>query len=489
MLLLTLLVLSAEARRETYCVGGYTGTPPRDITSTACNTPEVASLHRRWHHHNFFVKDGTCYDCWDEHDSSCQTAFARQHPEYETVRAPECPPQDNTSELIKHVIVGMPADDVTWDLSGPVDSAVTLGPSERPPTAGEPATLVGTTTDQGGVTVPAKGHFEVTTEDGQVTRVKGERQDDGTVTATHPLPEGEVSVRFVPQLPVQPPEVRDHGLDISVRPQASLGELAAIDFGTVPAGAPHTAACRTLDLSGATLPAGIAWTVSATGLEGCTAQPVVPRGDALGFLAEGPVELPLSTSDGLTVCLAAAWCDGDSANDDTALRLVPADPRYPDVAVAVPLRWSVTGRGWLACNGIWLWPVLGGLGLVFVVAGFVRPSRFPTDATAKMAGSEKGLKRAVPTRLRDVPGSAAGFYRDARLGLLAEGSLSRSTRGAVAILRATRDGVRVEPRAAIERLDRRNRSWVPAELEGGSLQPGPRDIFRAGDLYFQLEVD
>lgn len=487
-LLLPLLLLRpAEARRDTYCVGGYTGTPG-NITATACDTPAIRASHRRWHHHNFFLKDGVCYDCWDEHDTSCQISFARQHPEYKTVRAPQCGQQDTSEELIAHVITGLPAEESAWDPSGPVDARAARSPTGRPPTADEPITLVGTATDHNGASVPARGHFEITTDSGPPRTVAGARQADGTVTATVPLPAGAVSIRFVPELPVQPPEIRDHGLSLQVRPQLSLPALPPIDFGTVPAGTPPPETCQDIDLSAAILPEGVAWTVSATGLAGCAAQPILQHNDAVALLGDGPAQLPLSTA-GLTVCLQAPWCDSDSAGAETALRLVPADPRYPDISAEVPLRWSVIGRSWLACNGFWLWPAVGGLALLFGLIGVMRPHRFPAGATVRMAGSEKGLKRAAPTRLLDVPGSAAGFYRDARLGMHAEGSLSRDTRRAVLVLRAVRGGVRIDPRGPIERLERRNRAWVPAVPEAGRIEHGPRDIFRIGDLYFQLEAD
>ena len=47
----------------------------------------------------------------------------------------------------------------------------------------------------------------------------------------------------------------------------------------------------------------------------------------------------------------------------------------------------------------------------------------------------------------------------------------------------------VEPRAGLEQLERRTRKWHPVELTDGMLRPGPRDVFRTGDLVFRLEVD
>ncbi len=489
-MLLVLLLNTAHARQETYCVGGYQGTPP-SLTATACDTPAVRRHHRRWHHHTYVMKGGLCFDCWDERDNSCVTDFLRDNPDYTRGYKSTCGQQDNLSDLIAHIVTGRPADtqpEPPPSVAVPLDTTVTTQQTPHPPMAGERITLTGAVRDPGGNLVPVDGgHFEVSDEHGTTT-VPGVRQPDGTVTATIPAPQGSPEVRFVPDLPERPGEtlvLSDDVLRLTVRPALRLVTPPMLDFGTVPAGTATRQSCQRLDLSGSTIPPNIAWNLSIDGLGGCLSAPRLLVGEALHDPV-GPLTLP-PDAPGLTLCLSVPWCAGDSSGDATALRLSPRDPRYPDAAVSVPVRWQVTGKSWLRCNGLWMQPLALLAGLLVLLLGFIRPHRFPTDAAILLAGSVKGLKRATPVRLRDCPGSGPGLYRDARLGVYAEGNVGRLKRGAVVILRASAEGVVVEAPAGLERQDPRTGKWSMVEVDG-RVQPGPREVFRVGELLFRLVV-
>ena len=102
-----LLLGSAFAGNLTYCVGGYQGQPP-GLHATACGETQVRVRHPLfgWHSHSFVMKDGVCYECWDEVDDSCDTDFLPKNPDYRKVAASKCPSQNNSSEVVSHVIGG-----------------------------------------------------------------------------------------------------------------------------------------------------------------------------------------------------------------------------------------------------------------------------------------------------------------------------------------------------------------------------------------------
>lgn len=271
--------------------------------------------------------------------------------------------------------------------------------------------------------------------------------------------------------------------NIVIREPVVLQLPERLDFGTLTAGAATQQSCTALDMSGSSGLDGQTLQITPTGLDtGCESVVMLKEGGALREVT-APVTADAS---GLTFCLTVPFCSADAAPDGAALTIAATDPAFPDQKQTVSLAWSVTGRSWLSCNGVWFWPTLGGLAALFVVGGYLSPHRFPVGSHVVTAGSLKGLKRGSPVELRSASGGRAGFYRNARLGIHADGSVNGRTRGAVAILRATRRGVRLEPKGALEVYDKRRRRWEPPE-QSGLMEPSPSEVFRVGELYFQIE--
>ena len=282
--------------------------------------------------------------------------------------------------------------------------------------------------------------------------------------------------------------------EVRVRLPLKLVLPAELDFGTLAAGTEVLRTCRKLDFGQSQAAEEHRWEMVAEGLAGCTSRPVLAYRNAAGqpdlrpFVPKLVVEALDPRDRRLDVCLELPACAGDRAPDGAVLRVVPLTPEFASNAVAVRLRWQVKGRGFLGCHAPWLAPLAGGLLVVVVLLGLVRPARFPPAAVIQIAGSERGIRQASAILLRDCPGSGAGFFRDARLGLHGDGSLNGRTRGALASLHATRtDGVLLRSAGLVEIQDRRTLKWEPVAAQGRGCMPVPGALYRAGGNYFKVD--
>jgi hypothetical protein len=123
-----------------------------------------------------------------------------------------------------------------------------------------------------------------------------------------------------------------------------------------------------------------------------------------------------------------------------------------------------------------------------LLAGFLRPARFPPGANIRVAGSERGIRQAAAILLVDCPGSRPGFFRDARLGLHGDGEVNGRIRTALLTLRASREaGVVLEGAGPLELQDRRTLKWEPVEdLARGHMPTS--GLYRAGGTFFKVEL-
>lgn len=261
-----------------------------------------------------------------------------------------------------------------------------------------------------------------------------------------------------------------------------------IDFGQIDAGTPtlDPGSCQVLDLTGSRGLSAYTFHIASNRPPGCQADP------ALRFVTRSgravALELPLagyaldSTS---TLCLAVPYCTGESVQNAT-LTITPVGGAAAEPAGTVTLRWEVTGRSWLACNAGWLLVVGGVLVGIWVVMGFIRPHRFSKTISITIAGSQKGLRRTSPQRLRECTGSRAGFYTDACLGVHADGSINGRARGALLQLQAGPRG-EIRIRGPVTVMDRRTRQLeTPDDLEQGHI-PTEGATYCVGDLWFRFE--
>lgn len=286
-------------------------------------------------------------------------------------------------------------------------------------------------------------------------------------------------------------ELPVHDVDVRQPLIVSLPEL--LDLGEVAAGTPFSETCQSLDFSASTAAQQHAWVLELTGLEGCTAQPVLGFLNALGVPDRRPLGEPLTIEaldpyrPALDVCLETIGCLGEAAPPNVRLRIKPVAPEFADQAKEVRLTWTVSERGFLACHGAWLLPLLALLVAAFIAYGFVRPHRFPAHAAIRIAGSAAALQRQSAIGLVGMPGSGAGWYRSARLGLHPSGELKPTLTHAAVELHAVAAGVSLRS-GALEVLDRRTRQFVPVEDGASGHVPSAQSTYRVRDLYFRVEA-
>jgi hypothetical protein len=281
--------------------------------------------------------------------------------------------------------------------------------------------------------------------------------------------------------------------EVEIKPALKLQLPALLDWGAVQAGTPFASACVTLDFSETVGALDHGWRIEVTGLEGCSARPVIAFRSASGGASraslEGGVEVAQLDPDRpvLDLCLETTGCAGEAGPPDARLRVRPTTPVFADQVRDVQLRWTVTGVGFWACYGPWLGPLAALLAIAFIAYGFIRPHRLPPHAAVRVAGNVAALKRAQPIVLVDVPGSGAGWYRDARLSLTASGELSRRDADAAVSIRATATGVVLVARGALEAYDKRKSAWSPVE-DAARHTPSATVVYRVGAVHFQVEV-
>ncbi|AKJ05906.1 hypothetical protein ATI61_110346 [Archangium gephyra] len=190
---------------ETYCVGGYEGTPP-DVLA-ACAMPSVREMHEDWHYHNWVTNGQECFICYDEEDSTCETKFLRRNrgtwrraDPYECARL--YGEKHGAGNVVEHVINGEPvtpgAPPPPMQLEARVERI-----SPGPYTAGDKVTVVGAVRDESGAARPLTGGtFRVTDASGKSSEHAGTVQPDGTVSAGFSLPASDsVRIEFIPKLP------------------------------------------------------------------------------------------------------------------------------------------------------------------------------------------------------------------------------------------------------------------------------------------------
>ncbi|MBI5532515.1 MAG: hypothetical protein HY898_07360 [Deltaproteobacteria bacterium] len=283
--------------------------------------------------------------------------------------------------------------------------------------------------------------------------------------------------------------------EIRIRLPLKLVLPPELDFGAVPAGSGWSDHCRKLDFSQSQAAEEHGWNLLLEGAEGCKGEPVLAYTGPTGRPSKRALK-PEVSLDGLDpkdrslyLCLDAPRCAGESAPNGVTVRVAPRTPQFASQATKVRLRWSVTPRAWYSCHAWWMIPTALALIAIFIAIGILRPASFPSAASIKVAGSDKGLRNAAALVLVECPGSSRGFYRDACVGLMDDGSVTGKTRNALVLLKAVRGGGLVLiGRGTLEMQDRKTRKWVAVEDLATGHVPASSTIYRIGSTWFRVDV-
>ena len=198
---------------------------------------------------------------------------------------------------------------------------------------------------------------------------------------------------------------------------------------------------------------------------------------------EGQISLPPLTR--MEICLTT---NGRAASSDAHgepwLRVSINEPSPQ--AIELRLKWHVDGlpfwRRWL-----WMFELLLGLALLFfAIYGYIKPHRFPRGFAIAFVPEYDELDQ-TPQPLSQWRGVRIGFYRDARAGLQPSYRVTGHTKGAIAILKATADGVWVMPSGGAQLFREVDPTeWREVPPEG---QAGRRGlVYRIGERgpYFRM---
>ena len=500
-----LVSTSALARTKTYCVGGFDST-----ANHSCGTAAVTQQHAQWHHH-CDVTDGTkCYSCWDERDDSCVSDFLASHSGWAQAAPWTCllRPHDNATKVHEHVVGGTEVPPVPQPPVPQPPPTPPVGPakptpltvsvevvSQGPRTVGEEIALQGTVRDDaGGLRRPTAATFVIDDGQGHVQRVPAVVGADGKVEATVTLPPGD-QVRISLEATGLSRPGETVAMQASVPLKLSVGAAFALaladdlDFWTVKAGTPMRAVCQKLDFSSSQSFEGQPFRLRLESAQACDAHPVwvgSSAGRELAVSLRQPVEVmgPSAAQPYWLLCLDVPRCAGETG--DVPLRIEPRSAQHAASAKTVRLRWRVEGKSWLACHRWWLVPLAALSVPVLVIVGLVRPARFAPTAWIRVADQEKRLGTAPMMVLRECRGSAAGFYRNAALGLRSDGALTGKVRGVAVVLRATRDGLMIA--GQFDELDRRTRKWQTVAEGPKGIAPVGNVAYRTGSIYFMIDA-
>lgn len=175
--------------------------------------------------------------------------------------------------------------------------------------------------------------------------------------------------------------------------------------------------------------------------------------------------------------------------DPAVLTVTASSPDFPDQKATIDITWKVTGRNLLAC---WWWLVAaigGGLFVIFLGYGFVRPFRFAIDDQVQLASKREQLSRAVGRRLRELPGGRPGWYRSAAVGLLENGQATTKVDQAVVQLHARKGEVIIRSRGGLERVSPQTKKLepVPEAATKDGHNASKNTVYAAGNLFFQIK--
>ncbi|MFO0576210.1 MAG: hypothetical protein U1A78_19580 [Polyangia bacterium] len=334
-----------------------------------------------------------------------------------------------------------------------------------------------------GLALVAKRNGDPVTVLQPTTLPSGERAYAGTFLPRHAV---QTEIEVVARAGGQ--ELSDR-VSINIRDPIVLKLPSELDLGRVPVGSSWRINCKALDFAGSRGVEDQEFLMHLALPPGCKSR--LGISDAFGrFLPlgadkDGERRLVLGLDRSVKICLEPPRCAGESLAP-AILTVKPTSPDFLAEEATVRITWFVPGRGFLLCNLWWLASLGGGLLLVLIVLGFIRPYNFGVDDSVKIATKKEGLSRAVARRLRDLPGGRAGFYRSAATGLREDGSATDRLRTAQLSLHAFRGEILLRSPSGLSRMNPQTRKMDPVEIPKEGYALSRNTVYQVGSLFFQV---
>jgi hypothetical protein len=293
--------------------------------------------------------------------------------------------------------------------------------------------------------------------------------------------------------------VKAGGQEVSDRQRVTIREPIALklpselDLGQVPVGSSWRINCGKIDFSKSTGVDEQEFQFHVELPPGCKSE--LGIADAFGrflpFASSGAAgdsgdrRLVLGLDRSVKLCLTPPRCAGEKLAP-AIVKIKPTSPEFATEQAVVAVKWQVKGRGFLLCNLWWLSGLGGGLLLLLIVLGFLRPYQFGIDDSVKIATKKDGLQRAVARRLRDLPGGRAGFYRSAATGLREDGSATDRLRTAQLSLHAYKGEILLRCHGSLQRMNPQTRKLDPVEVPSDGYALSRNTVYQVGTLFFQI---
>jgi hypothetical protein len=211
---------------------------------------------------------------------------------------------------------------------------------------------------------------------------------------------------------------------------------------------------------------------------------------AAGVLRPGGDPVVLAPDAHPEVCLVASpHAPSSVTRSQPWLELAMAGSAEAGHRVPVSLSWEVAGLSFWQRWGWLILTILAVLALLFAVAGFVLPHRFPGTLALTFVPDRGELDEQSPQPIQQWQGVRIGFYRNARAFLHGDFRLSGTPQGALASLHAESQGARVVPgKGAGLARETLEGGWEEVPAAGRKVRAG--DVFRVGDRgpYFRIAV-
>lgn len=271
-------------------------------------------------------------------------------------------------------------------------------------------------------------------------------------------PEAAGTLTFILTMQALNQEVRGT-LQVPVSESISLSLPSEIDLGTVQGGQPVEETCVPLDFSQSRGVLGESFHAElGEPCEDCEERLVTVANAQASHL---PLDIEIGLDQVLPVCLVVGRCPSGKGELTRTLILRPNAEPFTDQERRVTVRYSVVGKGALACWSGLLWTILALVLVAIWLYGFIRPIGFEPGVKIRLSGTERGVDKATGFVLEDMPGGKRRWYRSAVVHFDAGASPVRSARrGVVSVVPMKGGGLLLRCRGGLLKQDKRSRRMV-----------------------------